>query len=135
MDLPVDAGPSQTDINAGLARTDASAEEKDLAFPQPQPKRPGELVSRRFGYGDPPVRRTPSAAPSRGSSDAHLNQTGEVLPLDVERARSNAIPVSGNHNGETSRPDDERDYSLFVIGFGVIFLVVVIITVIVALSG
>ncbi len=135
MDLPVDAGPSQADIKAGLARTDASREEKDLAFPEPLPKRPGELVSRRFGYGDPPVQRaSPPMQPGGGASDAELNQTGEVLPLDVQRVRRDAIPVSGNHDEGSAEAADEPDYSLFVIGVGALFLLVIVVTLIVALS-
>lgn len=52
--MPFKIGPSPGDMALGIRQASVSAEEKDMAFPTPQPKTPGVLIKHRYGYGDKP---------------------------------------------------------------------------------
>lgn len=52
--MPFKIGPSQGDMSLGIRQASVSTEEKDMAFPVPQPKTPGVLIKHRYGYGDKP---------------------------------------------------------------------------------
>ena len=71
IDLPFAIGPSKDDISKGVQRSSSSEEEKDINFPRPQPKKPQELIKRRYGYGDAPSPRHAASRKGKVTSSSH----------------------------------------------------------------
>lgn len=114
MALPFEIGPSQEDLRQGVLRSTASEEEKDHAFPRPQPKKLKQLVKRRYGYGDPPSERVIMARQA----------TQRAVPMSATASKaSTAAPRSS--------AEPPRDYSRIVAIFVLILIVLVIATLII----
>lgn len=74
IDLPFAIGPSKDDISKGVQRSSSSEEEKDINFPRPQPKKPQELIKRRYGYGDAPSPRHAASRKGKVTSSSHSRE-------------------------------------------------------------
>ena len=115
MALPFEIRPSEDDLRHGLKRSTATEEEKDLTFPRPQPKKLKQLVTRRYGYGDPPSERAMAA---RAATKAATPGAATASKLSTSASR----PASS---------EPPRDYSRIVAIFALLLIVLVIATLII----
>ncbi len=80
--LPFAITPSSEDLSQGVRRSTASESEKDMIFPRPRPKKLGELITQRYGYGDAPrVQSTGSSTPKPSEPPPDYSRIVAVVAL------------------------------------------------------